>query len=237
MRQNHVLLSLGITMLGMLVGCSQSTPLISSPTRVLAPTLAIPPTEATLVPAPTSATTEPAEATALPVATILPEPPTIELLTPIPPAPAITWTRQQFGDAWNIEYPQGWNVNDAGSYEGAITMEGAYGQHRYQLTFSVPILLVGTLDDWVAEDLNGLSSAQRAPILIEDTTAAGVSAKLVQFMPDVADGVLTHRLYIWRTTTINPRLIVIAPVPPDTGDTTEMLWLLEEIAARIPIEP
>jgi hypothetical protein len=48
-------------------------------------------------------------------------------------------------------------------------MEGAYGQHRYKLTFSVPILLAGTLNDWVAEDMNGLSSAQRAPILIEDT--------------------------------------------------------------------
>ena len=63
------------------------------------------------------------------------------LPTALPPSAtsASNWIRQQFANAWDIEYPEGWTVNDAGIHEGSLVLNGSHGGHAYEVSLAHPI--------------------------------------------------------------------------------------------------
>lgn len=152
----------------------------------------------------------------------------------------VQWIRQQFGDAWDIEYPQGWTINDAGVYAGSLSAAGTYNAQRYVVSFDVPILPPGispsgdiAMLDACASEIAALPQEQQKAVAVEETVVAGVPARRVLNMPDPATGEVTHRLYIWRSGSVNPRLIVIRPIDQETPDRKEMQELLDRFGAGV----
>lgn len=151
------------------------------------------------------------------------------------------WIRQQFGDAWDIEYPQGWTINDAGVYAGSLSAAGTYNAQHYVVSFDAPILPpdiapsddVAMLDAWVASEIAALPQEQQKAVAVEKTIVAGVPARRVLNMTDPATGEVTHRLCIWRSGSVNPRLIVIRPIDQETPDRKEMQELLDRFGAGV----
>ncbi len=146
------------------------------------------------------------------------------------------WTRQQFGGAWDIAYPADWTVNDAGANEGAIQLEGPYGDHRYAVTLSYPIgISAPTLAAWVDEQLSPLSPEARAVVEVSEISAAQALAQKVLNLP-TADGVgLTYHVYIWRTEGKNQRLITISQTDDLPFDGAAMATFLDQFIAEIGI--
>jgi hypothetical protein len=166
--------------------------------------------------------------------------------TALLPSATPRWIRQQFGNAWDIEYPEGWAINDAGIHEGSLVLGGYYGGHTYEVSFAYPIFehpeAMQSLDAWIADELAFLSPEQRDAIQVVDITVASVPAKKVLNMPEkIFDdgttrhygGLLTHACYIWRRDEKNPSVIRIEQVDAQPLDASEMENLLDQFLASI----
>lgn len=153
--------------------------------------------------------------------------------SPAEGTPPPGWTRERFGEAWDIAYPEDWTVNSAGAHEGAIQLEGPYEGRTYSIALSYPIgIAAESLDAWVEEQLAALSSEQRDAVEISDVTVVGVAAKKVLNMP--ADGEqLAHHVYIWRSDARNPSLIQVTQTDGDPVDPDAMEALLDTFIAQI----
>lgn len=188
-----------------------------------------------------------------------PQNPTILFSTPSPTVPATTilpttasnsvtetptdfqaeveWVRQQFGTAWNIEYPEGWTVNTAGVHEGFLGLEGWYKGHTYNVTFSYPILGQSvdalTLNKWVTRDLAGATGLYSDTLNIQDMTVAGGLAKKVIGVVTDRTQRDTSRVYIWKRDDKNPSLIVIEQDDARPTNTKTIEELLDRFAAGI----
>ncbi len=147
------------------------------------------------------------------------------------------WTRQRFGDQWDIAYPQGWTVNDAGAHAGAIGLHGPYNMHTYDVALFYPILGQPveslTLDQWVEQELAALTPAQRAAVVVKDITVAGAPARKVVNYPGANGQDGSHRVYIWRAGNKNPRLIIIAQTDGRPFDAGAAEAFLDRFVAEI----
>jgi hypothetical protein len=241
-----------IGVLGILIlsGCASQTQLPTSANMVQATPVGTP----TLVPT-LEATPEPTpEPTVEPIAEPTPEPtsapkptPTVEsTLTPEPtvePTPEandealdeLNWTRRQFGQAWNIEYPAEWEVNEGGLHEGYLGLQGSYQDHSYQMNFAYPIIGSSlpsgslTLDTWVEQELAGATSVDS----VEDLTVASVPAKKVLGLVTDQHPQPVHRLYLWRDNDRNPRVVQIVQADDQPTDTETMAALFDRFIAGI----
>lgn len=187
--------------------------------------IAVPPTPAGVTPAPPEVPSTPGGDT--PTAIGGYADPTA---TPSDPA----WTRQQFGDAWDVAYPAGWTVNAAGAYEGAVQLQGQYGTHTYQINLSYPIgITAQSLEAWVEAQLASLTPEQRAAVEVSDDTVANAPAQKVLNLPAAGGASPMHHVYIWRTDNQNPRLITIAQVDEQAFDAAAMEALLDRFIAEV----
>ena len=178
---------------------------------------------------PTPAATTPTSVLATPTA--VPQPTAI----PTPSTPTPTWIHKQFADAWSIEYPATWDVNEGGVHEGYVDMRGAYEGHRYEIYFFYPIFeqAVDSLEAWVMQELAKLPRDQRDMITVIDTTVGGAPAKKVLNVPETAPGKVSHQVYIWHSGDKNPRRIVIQPGDNQPPDAAQMEQLFERFLAGI----
>jgi hypothetical protein len=190
--------------------------------------IAVPPT------APTATTTMPATLT-------LPAP------TPtMPGVPGVSWTRQRFAKAWDLEYPEGWTVNSAGIQEGNLSLSGTYDSHAYEVRLFYPIFqrpeAMANLDTWIQDELAPLPPAQRGAVQVRNTTVAGTPAKKLLSLPEKIsdDGTtrryserLTHAAYIWRRNEQNPSIVVIKQTDGQPLDARQMEAVLDRLLAGI----
>ncbi|MGB8646755.1 MAG: META domain-containing protein [Anaerolineae bacterium] len=145
------------------------------------------------------------------------------------PAPAVSWKRQHFGTLWNVAFPQNWTVDDAGAQQGAIELQGPYGNHTYQVGITYPIGIdAASLDAWVQQQVGALPDTERAKVQVSDVTVAGAPAKLVLNMPTADGKERTHNVYIWKVGDVNQRLIVIAQVDAQPYDAQAAEKLLDD---------
>lgn len=156
----------------------------------------------------------------------------------LPPLDGEAWTRQQFGKAWDVAYPAGWAVNAAGEHEGAVQLEGPYGEHTYAVSLSYPIgITAPSLEAWVEEQLAPLSAEERQAVNVSDTTVAGSPAKKALNMPTLPapDGQerIGHAVYIWRTDDRNPRLISVAQVDDQPFEAEALEAFLDRFLAEV----
>ncbi|MDW8147048.1 MAG: hypothetical protein RMJ48_12280 [Roseiflexaceae bacterium] len=85
----------------------------------------------------------------------------------------------------------------------------------------------------MASEIAALPQERQKAVTVEETVVAGAPARRVLNMPDLATGEVTHRLYIWHSSNVNPRLIVIRPVGQDNPDRKEMQELLDRFGAGV----
>lgn len=240
------LLALSLAIMPVLTACASAKPSASTSSATAIPlSVATAPVAATETSQPSASTplqtSEPATLSATPAIEPAPPPATASAPTTESRESTVQWIRQQFGDVWDIEYPQGWTINDAGVYAGSLGVEGTYNARRYLVSFDVPILPPGIspsgdvamLDAWVASEIAALPQEQQKAIMVEETIVAGAPARRILNMPDPATGEVTHRLYIWRSSNVNPRLIVIRPMDQKTLDRKEMQELLDRFGASV----
>lgn len=124
---------------------------------------------------------------------------------PVDPDLGFKWVRRQFGDSWNLEIPEDWQVNDAGQIEGSIQIIGKYDGNVFRINLSYPIFENSTvsLAEWVGSEVWRLSAPERELIVDKKIKVAGT------------DGWITlnygqsHRLYIWKRGGKNPSLATI----------------------------
>lgn len=167
------------------------------------------------------------------------------LPTVLSPAATSNWIRQQFADAWNIEYPEGWMVNKAGIHEGSLILSGPYGSHTYEISLAYPIFqrpeAMQSLDAWITDEFAFLSPEQRSAVQALDVTVAGVPAKKVLNLPEkiysddgtMRNGLLTHACYIWRRDEKSPSVIRIKQVDAQPFDAAQAEKLLDQFLAGI----
>ncbi|HXF64884.1 MAG TPA: hypothetical protein VNK95_24875 [Caldilineaceae bacterium] len=187
----------------------------------------------------TPAASRPATPPVAATATATLPPPTVAATPTLPPqeegiTPVEGWTRAQYGEAWDIAYPSGWTVNDAGAGEGALQFQGDYGGRRYEVTFSYPIgLSAQSLEAWVEEQLAPLSPDQRTAVVVSDVVVGDTAAKKVLNLPRGDGPSPSHHVYIWRTENKNPRLITIAQIDGQPVDAAAMEALLDQFIAQV----
>jgi heat shock protein HslJ/photosystem II stability/assembly factor-like uncharacterized protein len=151
-----------------------------------------------------------------------------------PPTAGDGWTRSQIGDFWNVEHPADWTINDAGAGEGAVQLMGPYEGHSYQVNLSFPIgILVQTLEEWIEEQLSPLTPEQREAIEISDLTVDRAPAKKLLNFPGTEGRQFEHRVYVWRSGDVNPRLITLLQTDDQPFDSEAAAALLERFAAGI----
>jgi heat shock protein HslJ/photosystem II stability/assembly factor-like uncharacterized protein len=144
------------------------------------------------------------------------------------------WTRTQVGDFWNVEHPADWTINDAGAGEGAVQLLGPYEGHTYQVNLSFPIgILAQTLEAWIEEQLAPLTPEQREAIEISDVEVAGVPAKKLLNFPGTEGREFEHRIYVWRSDDVNPRLITLTQTDDQPFDSAAAEALLDRFAVGI----
>ena len=138
------------------------------------------------------------------------------LVKPADPDLGFAWERRRFGDSWNIEVPDSWQVKSDGASNGFISGAGSYLGNSYQVAFSYPDFsdrpspgVPPSLSAWVLEDLNALSADQRSAVKTGDLKVTGASAQEVLNYPQPGSGENTHRLYIWKRNGRNPSMVVI----------------------------
>ena len=181
--------------------------------------------------------------------TFTPMTPAVPTAEPSPtallPSATSSWKRGQFGDAWDIAYPEDWAVNDAGIHEGSLVLGGYYGGHTYEVTFAYPIFerpeAMQSLDAWIDDELAFLSPEQRSSVQVLDVTVAGVPAKKVLNLPEkiysddgiMRSGLLTHACYLWRRDEKSPSVIRIKHVDAQPFDTAQAEKLLDQFFAGI----
>ncbi|MBI2029953.1 hypothetical protein HYT02_06045 [Candidatus Gottesmanbacteria bacterium] len=136
------------------------------------------------------------------------------------------WVRKQFGEAWDIEYPERWSVNEAGLIEGNIILSGIYNNTSYAINLGYPIGLGYidgppqnlTLEQWVNHELSFLPTSQRETIQIKDSIVTNTPGKKVLNIAEVTydDGVtrqysnnFTHQVYIWLEGNKNQRIVTL----------------------------
>jgi heat shock protein HslJ len=155
-----------------------------------------------------------------------------------PAADQAAWTRQQFGDAWDIAFPPGWSVNAAGEAEGALQLEGQWQGHAYRISLAFPIgLTVESLDAWVQMDLAALRPEQSALVTVSETSVAGIPARLMLDLPAAGEPSSRHRAYIWRTDDHNPRFVEVVQVDGQPFASAAMADFLSRFLAEIHVAP
>lgn len=130
--------------------------------------------------------------------------------TEAPAAPADGWVRRDFAGMWDLEYPAGWAVNDAGLIEGHLTLSGEHEGAAYAVDFSYPIMAGAvpgvefadlTLELWAQHEAASLGGLPGDPPLA-DLTVAGAPAK------KIVSGT-TGAVYVWKDGDKNWRTITI----------------------------
>lgn len=51
----------------------------------------------------------------------------------------VKWIRGQFGSLWDIEYPEGWIVNESGLIKGKLELSGEFQNETYKITLEHPV--------------------------------------------------------------------------------------------------
>jgi len=228
-----------------LIACSTTstattptTPAPSDVTQVTVATMTVPSAAS-----PTMPPITPVSPTLVPTTAPGERQPTALLATTIPVA---NWMRQHFANAWDIEYPEGWTVNDAGLHEGHLVLSGTYRGHIYEVGLGYPIFehpdAAQNLDAWIDAELASLAPDQRRAVQILDITVAGTPAKKVLNMPEKIfdDGVtrryaerLTHACYIWQRNDQSPSVVSIKLMDTQPFDARQMEAVLDRFLAGI----
>lgn len=142
---------------------------------------------------------------------------TLKLLEkPVDPDLGLKWVRRQFGDSWNFEVPENWQVKDEGAKSGFISLVGEYSGNFYQADFSYPVFedhpnpgIPTSLGAWLQQDLNSLTPEQKNLVISSDLKIGETVAKIILNYPQPGSGNLSHRLYIWKRSDRNPSQVVI----------------------------
>ncbi len=175
-----------------------------------------------------------------PLPTTVPLPPSVEPLpTPATSAPEVAWTRKQVPPAWDIAYPAGWTVHEAGAHEGTVELHGAYQGPTYEVRLALPRIGKGQheLETWVEQDLAQIAPAHRSPaasatVTLSDIMVAGVAAKKVVGVVDPDTGTLTSRIYIGAGQGKGPRLVVVKQIDRQPVDYMADYTALEAFVDR-----
>lgn len=151
----------------------------------------------------------------------------------------LSWRRQVFGTAWDLELPEGWTVNDAGLNQGVLIVSGLLEDKNYALTFDYPSFtdenppgLPASLDDWLARDLSDLSSEQKLGLIISSLKVGGAEAKEILARPDRKTGEPIHQALIWKRSGRNPSRVVVRQTVGDR-DSLRMAKLLERFLVGV----
>lgn len=137
--------------------------------------------------------------------------------------PTANWNRKQFGNAWNIKYPSNWEINDLGVNEGSLILKGEYNEGEYQLNLGYPLTpKEKNIEEFINSDLDGVSENKKAEIKRSDIIVNNASAKKLLNVPiinwvdqkPVDTGQLSHRVYIWKYNSTNPRRISLEQLSP-----------------------
>lgn len=161
------------------------------------------------------------------------------LVKPADPDLGLSWTRRSFGDSWNIEVPELWQVNDDGASNGLIIATGSYLGNKYQLTFSYPDFadqttpgIPDSLTSWVLNDLGKLSADEKALVKTNELKVSQTPAEEVLNYSQSGSGGFTHRLYIWERGGRNPGRVIINQISGEL-DSQKMQSLFERFIKGI----
>lgn len=151
----------------------------------------------------------------------------------------LTWVRRKYGDSWNIEVPDSWQVRDEGLANGFISVTGDYKGGHYQVAFGYPDFSDGprpgipaSLSAWVLDDLNELNAEQRAKVITSELKVGNTSAQEVFNYSSPGTGQNTHRLYIWKREGRNPSDVEIFQTSGEL-DSQKMQTLFERFVSGI----
>lgn len=151
----------------------------------------------------------------------------------------LVWTRRKFGDSWDIDVPEPWQVHDEGVSNGFVNVTGGYLGNYYQVIFVYPDFsdqpnpgVPDSLSSWVLNDLSKLSADQRALVKTDDLKVSQTQAEEVLNYPQPGSGELTDRLYIWKRNGRNPSSVVINQTSGEL-DSQKMQNLFERFTLGI----
>jgi hypothetical protein len=204
----------------LLAACSNPPPQPTQPTQVASPAISTAP----------AATAEPSQppATALPATvTTAPQIPTAET-----PPSGEAWARHEFGAAWSLEVPTGWEIRDAGAHEGALALEGDFEGSRYAANFSYPIFesFPSSIDAWVEQSVQESFPAGTS-LTIVDTTVAGAPARIVRSVT-TPEGP-SDQVFIWSGPDRNPRRVSLTQIDGSQPNPDSMARLLDRLLAGV----
>jgi|GEM_PF-3088987 hypothetical protein len=161
------------------------------------------------------------------------------LARPVDPNLGIVWTRHKYGDSWDIDIPESWQIRDEGASGGLVSVAGDYLGNTYQVAFSYPDFtdqpnsgLPDSLSGWVLGDLNKLSADTRAQAKTRELKVLQTQAQEVLNYFQPGSGELTHRLYVWKRNGRNPSRVVINQTSGEL-DSQKMQNLFERFVSGI----
>jgi hypothetical protein len=120
--------------------------------------------------------------------------------------------------------PTDWQTDDAGAYEGALTLHGPFEGRSYRISLRYPIFeqVPRSLAAWVDQEIRAIYADDVRP-LIAETAVAGAPAAIVHGWEGV--DAPADEVFIWYGQGHNPRRIsvVFTDVGPSDRSVTERL--------------